>query len=248
MLYTVFMAQMVGYSLHDPCPYLPGREATMEIFQEAFDPERYERLLPFGFRRSGRYFYRYACAGCARCVPLRLSAAKLNLAGRYRRILQKNSDLDVRVLSPVPKEEYFLLYEKYSISRHTNPASPTTEEVMALFSYESSFVVEYRSAGGKLEGLGFLDMLPSGLSSVYFIIDPASSRRSLGYYSVLKEASLAMESGREWYYLGFWIPGSKKMDYKADFAPFQLANTTAGNWLNVAGREAALSLLEHGCA
>ncbi len=238
------MPKEAVFYVHDPCPYLPGRNSAMEIHTDVFEPDLYERLLPFGWRRSGSFFYRYICSGCGLCIPLRLSADSLAVTGRLKRIIRRNSDLTIRLLPPTPREEYFLLYEKYSIHRHENSNPPSVDEFKAMFSYDSSAVVEYRSADRSLEGLGFIDVLPSGFSSVYFIFDPLSSRRSLGYYSVLREAELAQESGRKWYYLGFWVPGSRKMDYKADFSPFQIAAHPTGIWENALGREAALALME----
>jgi arginine-tRNA-protein transferase len=39
---------------------------------------------------------------------------------------------------------------------------------------------------------------------------------------VYAETGLAGSLGKEYYYLGFWVPGSPKMRYKADFHPFEL--------------------------
>ncbi len=136
----------------------------MEINPEVYVPHLYERLLPFGWRRSGSFFYRHVCSGCSLCIPLRLSASSLDITGRLKRVIKRNSDLTARLLPPTVKEEYFLLYEKYSMYRHVNPNPPSVEEFKAMFSYDSSAVVEYRSTDCRLEGLGFIDILPSGFS------------------------------------------------------------------------------------
>lgn len=125
---------------------------------------------------------------------------------------------------------------------------PRVTDFKDLFSFDSSALVEYRSSSGLLEGLGFIDILPSGYSSVYFIFDPDSSSRSLGYYSVLREAFLALESGRKWYYLGFWVPDSKKMDYKADFSPFQIAPYPSVGWVDMPDREYAIRYMDQSLA
>ena len=84
-------------------------------------------------------------------------------------------------------------------------------------------VSEYRDNSRTLRGIGFLDILPSGLSSVYFAFDPEQGKRSLGSYSIYAESEVSQKMGKAYYYLGFWVPGAKTMDYKADFPPFQLA-------------------------
>ncbi len=102
-----------------------------------------------------------------------------------------------------------------------------------------SAISEYRNArDGALVAAGYLDLLPDGYSSVYFTFDPLHARRSLGVWSVGRELRSAGEAGLRHYYLGFWIPGSPKMDYKADFRPFELA--IDGTWLPFADRRQAL--------
>jgi len=78
------------------------------------------------------------------------------------------------------------------------------------------------SVKGKLVGVSWLDYLPNSLSSVYFAFEPEEAKRSLGTFSVLKEIEIARMSGREFYYLGFYVPGSPKMSYKGRFKPHEL--------------------------
>ena len=92
---------------------------------------------------------------------------------------------------------------------------------------------------GRLLATGYADFLPGGISSVYFAFEPDQARRSLGTWSVLREAALARESGRRDHYLGFWVPGAAKMDYKANFAPFEVARH--GHWQFRRNRDAAIA-------
>jgi arginine-tRNA-protein transferase len=36
------------------------------------------------------------------------------------------------------------------------------------------------------------------------------------------EIALARELGKDWLYLGFWIPGCPTMDYKAGYRPHEI--------------------------
>lgn len=90
-------------------------------------------------------------------------------------------------------------------------------------------IARYRTADGRLVALGFIDVLVDGFSSVYFAFDPAETRRSLGVYSVFAECSLLASLGKRWYYLGFWVDGCRKMEYKAGFRPHELAHE--GRWV-----------------
>ncbi|MEL7116471.1 MAG: GNAT family N-acetyltransferase, partial [Pseudomonadota bacterium] len=61
------------------------------------------------------------------------------------------------------------------------------------------------------------DVLDDGLSMVYSFFDPAAARSSLGTYLILDHIKIAQEAGRPYVYLGYWVPGSEKMAYKARF-------------------------------
>src|SRR5262249_35838484 len=87
-------------------------------------------------------------------------------------------------------------------------------------------IVEYRYTSGpergELAAAALVDVLGDGLSLVYSYFDPARARRSLGIYSILDHIQQARAAGFGYVYLGYWIPGSEKMDYKASFRPFEL--------------------------
>jgi arginine-tRNA-protein transferase len=58
-----------------------------------------------------------------------------------------------------------------------------------------------------------------GLSMVYSFYDPEMSDRSLGTFMILDHIERARRMGLPYLYLGYWVEGSKKMDYKARFKP-----------------------------
>lgn len=232
--------------IHEPCHYLSGRESRIEYRRDTLSAGAYEVLLAQGWRRSGSCFYRCACDGCCSCIPIRLSYSSLKITDRLRRVLSRNSEITCELLPPCDNDEYFRLYEKYLGARHDSPENSDRSGFRWLLDYYACAVTEYRNRDGVLVALGFIDILPDGLSSVYFVFDPEFSRNSLGYFSVIQEARYAMLLGKKWYYLGFWVPGSKKMEYKADFSPFQIAPLSSQCWVDVADRDAALLLLSKG--
>jgi arginine-tRNA-protein transferase len=76
--------------------------------------------------------------------------------------------------------------------------------------------------GDKLIAVGICDLTPIALSSVYFFFDPEEAQRSLGVFSALVEMDYATQLGLPFYYLGYWVPGCRKMDYKAGFADHEV--------------------------
>jgi leucyl-tRNA---protein transferase len=229
-----------------PCPYLEGRGPwlTGDFSAREIDPLLYELLMAEGFRRSGFRFYENRCPTCAQCLPLRVSTEAFAPSKSQRRVWRRNADLELRVSGREFQEERFRLYRNYVSARHDESASPNIDDERRSY---RGFLIDaplpgiitdyYLEVDGKrrMVANGYIDLLPTGLSSVYFAFDPDFSARSLGVYSVLSEIELAKTRGLPWYYLGFWVPASRKMSYKGNFKPYQLALN--GEWVSGEGTE-----------
>ncbi|KAJ7904373.1 arginine-tRNA-protein transferase, partial [Mycena olivaceomarginata] len=100
---------------------------------------------------------------------------------------------------------------------------------------------------GKLIALGVIDILPSCVSSVYFMYDPEWEKFSLGKLSALREISLASEikasgaPGMTSLYMGFYIYSCPKMRYKGDYSPSYLADPETYEWFPL---ESCIPLLD----
>jgi leucyl-tRNA---protein transferase len=226
-------------SVSGPCPYLEGKGpwATSYFIAESFDPGAYESMLESGWRRSGTIIYRNECSGCSQCIPIRVDAPGFVPSPSQRRCERRNADIFMEISPLEYREERYRLYRKYVLARHGREGVDQEESrgSYARFLLESPLpgvIADYYAIieGDKaLVGNGYLDVLPDGLSSVYFAFDPDWAKRSLGVYSVIREIKLCAELGKRWYYLGFWVPGSRKMDYKARYRPAQIA--PGGSWM-----------------
>ncbi len=105
---------------HD-CSYIDGLQArTLFVDPLArIDGERAQWLQQIGFRRSGQHFYRPACRGCQRCVPVRVPVAEFVPNRSQRRNLQRNAtDLELQYRSAELDPEHYALYERYLLQRH----------------------------------------------------------------------------------------------------------------------------------
>jgi leucyl-tRNA---protein transferase len=61
---------------------------------------------------------------------------------------------------------------------------------------------------------------------VYSFFDCDEAQRSLGTYMILEHVERARKMGLPYVYLGYWVKGSQKMEYKMRFQPQeQLAAT-----------------------
>ena len=90
--------------------------------------------------------------------------------------------------------------------------------------FVDSHLMEYRfgsesDAAGELAGAVLVDMLDDGLSLIYSFYEPTLDRRSLGTFIILDSIRRAERMGLNYLYLGYWVNGSTKMEYKSRFLP-----------------------------
>lgn len=76
--------------------------------------------------------------------------------------------------------------------------------------------------GARLVASCVTDVLADGLSLVYSFFDPELDRRSLGRHIILDHIEIAKDLGLDHVYLGYWVEGSRKMDYKIEFRPAEV--------------------------
>lgn len=216
-----------------PCPYLAGK-LERKVFTHLLNSEAqrlHDTLSQGGFRRSQNIAYRPACEGCAACVSVRIPVSRFNWTARFRRVWRKNSDLCLRAVPPRATSEHYSLFRHYIDHRHGEGGMVDMSVLDFTSMVEESFVdtqiMEYRRAagatsshsGGELLCAALTDVLEDGLSMIYSFFDPDVAKRSLGTYMVLAHIDQARRMGLAYVYLGYWVAGSPKMNYKAHFLP-----------------------------
>lgn len=95
-----------------------------------------------------------------------------------------------------------------------------------------TFHQEYR-INNVLVGVGVLDILPSGASSVYFFYNPKYSDVCIGKYSALREIEYCQKNNLAYYYMGFYIHDCPKMNYKGQYSPSELLCPTTLTWYDL---------------
>lgn len=221
-----------------PCPYLPGkRERKVFTALDGYDAQSlHDTLAASGFRRSQTIAYKPTCDNCDACISARVPVDRFVFSRRWRKVMLRNADL-VRKLRPAEaREEQFALLKRYLRARHPDGGMADMRfndyVTMVEESAVRTHVIEYRySAGaqsGELAAAALIDVLGNGLSLVYSFFDPDAGRRSLGAYTILDHIQQARAAGFAHLYLGYWIPGSRTMDYKTAFSPLEVL--IGGQW------------------
>lgn len=217
-----------------PCPYLPGR-TERKIVTELSGTEAealHERLSRAGFRRSHNIAYAPVCPGCQACVPIRVVSEEFTPDRTQRRILRANADLSVSEMPARATAEQFTLFQRYQKNRHADGDMAA----MGYYDYRamiedtpiSTGILEFRDAQDRLLGACLTDWLADGLSAVYSFFDTDEDKRSLGTFAVLWLIGRARSLGLPYVYLGYWVPESRKMAYKARFRPSEIL--ISGAW------------------
>jgi leucyl-tRNA---protein transferase len=216
-----------------PCPYLAGR-TERKVFTELKGPhadELNDALGRIGFRRSQTVAYRPSCLDCRACVSVRVVAGEFTPSTTQKRNVKRNADLVVTECRPWATSEQFELLQRYLGARHPGGGMAAMDEIdyadMVEHTSVSSFLIEYRepSVGGRpgrLVGACLTDRQGDGLSMIYSFYDPEhEARTGLGNYIILDHISRAAREGLPYVYLGYWVEGSQRMQYKVRYRPLE---------------------------
>jgi len=216
-----------------PCPYLPERfERKVFAHLPLSDGATVnDSLTQVGFRRSQNIAYRPACEACNACVSARLPAMDYVFSRPERKVLNRNEDVARHLVEAEATMEQFDLLRRYLTTRHADGgmAEMTWPDYVAMVEDTAvrTHIIEYRlrssdGGPGDLIACSLVDLMGDGLSLVYSFYDPMLKRRSLGSFMILDHIIQAGLTNLPYVYLGYWVRGSEKMDYKVRFSPIEL--------------------------
>lgn len=209
------------------CGYYPERQARSLVLDPSSPllAQAYPNAIELGFRRSSHQIYRPHCANCSACTPTRIPVAQFRPDRSQRRCAARNADLEIRLEPAAFSEERFALYSRYLASRHGESpmADPTREdfENFLVGSWNQTLFLELHLAE-RLVAVAVTDVLPQGCSAMYTFYEPQLAARGLGTFAILQQIALTARRGQPFLYLGYWIDGHPKMDYKRRFSPLQV--------------------------
>ena len=240
MRHTLPIAPQFYVTAPQPCPYLEGRmERKLFTALQGDQAQRLnDSLSKQGFRRSQNVLYRPSCAECSACLSARIRVADFKPSRTQRRIMKNAAHLRRNATSPWATEDQFALFRRYLDARHADGGMADMDvfEFAAMIEETpiKSRVVEYTRAGlpgetsRPLAAVSLTDVFDDGLSMVYSFYDPDLADLSLGTFAILDHIEIARDAGLPFVYLGYWVPGSRKMGYKAGFSAVEIYK--GGQW------------------
>ncbi len=206
-------------------------------------PHLNDILTNGGFRRSQNIAYRPACEKCDACVSVRVLVDEFEPTKSLKRTLHANRDVSSHGCEAQATPEQYAVFRGYIDERHGDGgmADMTVLDFAAMVedSFVDTRIVEYHlhaddplsdsaDAEGDLIGVALTDTLHDGLSMVYSFFQPQHAQRSFGNFMILDHIERARKLGLPYLYLGYWVKGSQKMDYKKRFRPQE--HLTSDGW------------------
>ena len=234
MRHSLPIAPQFYVTAPQPCPYLDGQmeRKLFTALQGEHAGAMNDSLSKQGFRRSQNVLYRPSCAECSACLSARIRVADFQPRRSMRRVLKRNASLRREATSPWATEAQFDPFRRYLDSRHADGGMADMDvfEFAAMVEETPvrSRVVEYTAPSSTdpgrrdLAAVCLTDVLDDGLSLVYSFFDPERAQDSLGTYMILDHVELARSVNLPYVYLGYWVPGSPKMDYKSKFGALEV--------------------------
>lgn len=243
MRHSLPIAPQFYVTAPQPCPYLDGRmeRKLFTALQGENAGKLNDALSKQGFRRSQNVLYRPSCAECSSCYSARIRVADFTLTKSQRRVLKRNEMLSRNAMSPWATEDQFALFRRYLEHRHADGGMAD----MDIFEFAAmveetpikSRVIEYTSPvepdaqKPDLAAVCLTDVFDDGLSMVYSFFEPNLTKNSLGTYIILDHIEIARAAGLPYVYLGYWVPDSPKMAYKAGFSALEVYR--GGEWVTL---------------
>ncbi len=223
-------------SFEFPCSYIEGK--TERRLYIDLDKSQNKNLLVSeltlnGFRRNHDHMYIPICQDCTMCISSRINILNFKLSKSNKRNLKKNSDLVLKKrLKKLDKERY-LLFKEYCDIRHSDSQMKDMKEAdFENFLYNSknkNVVFDLIDEKSSLFGSILVDVLNDGFSAVYSFYKPNQQKRGLGKNLILSLIQELEKIKLPFLYLGYWIEGCNKMNYKSLYNGIEFYQN--GNWL-----------------
>ena len=234
MRHTIPLTPQFYVTAPQPCPYLDGRmERKLFTSLQGDGAVRLnDNLSKQGFRRSQNVVYRPSCAECSACLSARIRVADFVPTRTQRKVMNRAAQVIRHPTSAWATEDQYALFRRYLEARHATGgmADMDTFEFAAMIEETpvKTRVIEYSLPDGALIAVALTDVFDDGLSMVYSFYDPDLESMSLGTYAILDHVEIARAAGLPYVYLGYWVPGSRKMGYKSGFSGLEVYK--AGRW------------------
>jgi arginyl-tRNA--protein-N-Asp/Glu arginylyltransferase len=178
-----------------------------------------------GWRRFGPVMFRHECPSCRSCQSLRIPVKEFTPSAGQRRVWRRNvGAIEIHRAAPSSTREKIELFRRFHEHGHAHKGWPSEAgHDLSLFTVNPFRTEEWTFyLDDRLVAVGYVDVLPEGLSAIYFFHDPEDARRSLGTFNILAIIDVARQERLPYVHLGYYVDGCRSLEYKARFRPNQV--------------------------
>lgn len=220
------------------CGYLPEQLWSLEYeVVGTLTAAEYEQRLLDGWRRFGNMVFRPRCPSCTACRSLRVLVDRFRPDRSQKRCRKANErEVALHIGSPSVSREKLRLYDRYHAFQSDAKGWPEhppkdVESYVHSFVDNPFFTEEWcYLVAGRLVGVGYVDVVPQGMSAIYFVYDPDERPRALGTWNVLRLIEECRARRLPYLYLGYHVADCPSLAYKARFVPNQI-RLPEGRWV-----------------
>ena len=211
------------------CAYYSDRLCDMQYrYIKNCSLSEQQSMLERGWRRFGDIHFTPHCKGCDACTTLRIDIKNFKFSKSHKRVLSKNKNTEIYIQKPTVTKQHLELFNRYHKVMTDKKGWVETEIDAQL--YTKSYIDGANDFGkellyfieDKLVAVALIDLLPSGISSIYCYYDHDCEKLSLGKFSILSQILMAKQQNIPYVYLGYWIKDHPSMGYKEDYKPFEI--------------------------
>lgn len=165
-------------------------------------------------------------------IWLRTPLTDYTYSKSLKKILRKNNSQFTYDFEPYSyASELDELYEKYKLAFKGNLPESLERYMMDsldLDIYDTYLVKVYSE--DVLIACSIFDLGEKALSSLFGFYDPEFSAMSLGIYTMLLEIEFALQNDMELYYIGYFVPGNPRFDYKLRIGHIEHFDFKTSEW------------------
>ncbi len=191
------------------------------LFLENIEPEQLDVFLANGWYRMGQTIFTthflFFEQRIHSAIWLRLHLSEdFRFKRSLRKILKRNREkFTVKVKPFELTAEKELIYQRYAEDFKGNLSGTLKRSLLDGADLNVFDTLEINIYDGdRLIAFSFFDEGVNSLTSINGVYDPEYSSHSLGLHTMLEEIQYGIDTGRKFFYPGYFVPGNPRFDYK----------------------------------
>lgn len=207
------------------------------LFLENIEPEQLDVFLANGWYRMGQTIFTthflFFEQRIHSAMWLRLEMSEnFRFKRSLRKILKKNREkftVKVRPFELTAEKE--LIYQRYAEDFKGNLSGTLKRSLLDGTDLNVFDTLEINIYDGdRLIAFSFFDEGVNSLTSINGVYDPEYSNHSLGLHTMLEEIQYGIDTGRKFFYPGYFVPGNPRFDYKLRIGDVEFLEFKSKAW------------------